>query len=240
MNRRNALKAAGALIAAPMLLSKPTYGQNVVDIDYVDFSGPLPNLALFGSNPALPKEEQIAKDILAKAPHATILVDVALYFESLPRLNDSGEFYNAAWATRWNPVVVGFYRHTDLSPHYVLNNGDTIPWCAAFLNWCLEACGYQTTDSASSGSFRSYGDSTDSPAIGDIAVFKSSNADDANVGRGHVGIFVAKTTDGLWILGGNQKAGKRYSSVCMSFFPSDMKALTFHSFRRPVRAHAAH
>jgi uncharacterized protein (TIGR02594 family) len=219
-----------------MMASRSVRAQGGLDQDYNDYSGALPNLALFGSNPALPSEEQEAKVILSKAPSASTIVDTALYFVSLPQINEKGEFYNAAWASQWNPVIVAFYHHTNLASHYVLVMGDTIPWCAAFLNWCLEANGFATTNSAGSGSFRTYGNSVQTPSIGDIVVFKSGDVDEARVGRGHVGIFVDKTAEGLWILGGNQKAGKHYSSVCISYFPSTMKKLVLHSFRRPVHS----
>ena len=118
----------------------------------------------------------------------------------------------------------------------MLKKGDAIPWCAAFLNWCLEAAELPTTESASSSSFRNYGAQVSEPETGDIVVFKSANADEAAAGRGHVGFFDGFDGQKIRVLGGNQKGGRRYSSVCFSSFPKTSNALIFHSYRRPVRA----
>jgi uncharacterized protein (TIGR02594 family) len=156
---------------------------------------------------------------------------VAQYFQGIVETNADGERYNAAWSTRWNPVIVGFYKTTSLSDRFILKKGDTIPWCAAFMNWCLAAAGLKTTAEASSGSFRDFGSETHSPSIGDIAVFQDTDPEKAKFGHGHVGIFLGLGEKRIRVLGGNQYAGKRYSAVCESSFPQNGGALKFHSYR---------
>ena len=174
----------------------------------------------------------MARELLAAAPRTKGLpIAAARYFEALKDVNADKERYNAAWAKRWNPVIVGFYKTTTLKDKYVLSKGDTIHWCAAFLNWCLGAAGCATTASASSGSFRSHGQKTTTPVPGDVVVFKHAKADLASQGRGHVGLFAGMDGERIRVLGGNQSAGRRYSSINESSFAKESDALVLHSFR---------
>jgi uncharacterized protein (TIGR02594 family) len=199
--------------------------------DYTDFDGDLPQIKLFGTNPALTDEQSIARAILLAAPKSKPLLTIAQYFADITRTNVDNECYNAAWHSRWNPVIVGFYKSTTLEDKYVLVHGDTIPWCAAFLNWCLGAAGKPTTDSASSSSFRVYGEATTTPQAGDIVVFKSADPALAAVGHGHVCIYLGMDGERIKVLGGNQTGGKQYSSVCETRIPQTSSVLVLHSFR---------
>jgi len=236
MQRRTVVQA----LALPLLASSIAQSKEVEkgELDYEDYAGDLPNLKLYGDKPALPAETRKAREMLDLARQKTGVIEVARYFESISETNDQGEKYNAAWASRWNPVIIGFYKSTTLADKYVFVRGDTIAWCAAFLNWCLEAAGKPTTKSASSGSFRTYGAEVKNPKAGDIVVFKNSNPVRGNAGFGHVGLFVEqrynsqRKREEIVVLGGNQKAGKRYSSVNTSAFPLQSDVNTFHSFRR--------
>lgn len=85
-----------------------------------------------------------------------------------------------------------------------------------------------------SGSFRlngGLGKSTTSPEAGDIIVFKQADPTEAAVGFGHVGIFVEEAPGGFRVLGGNQKAGRRHSSVNTTFFAHKSERLVFDSIR---------
>jgi hypothetical protein len=85
-----------------------------------------------------------------------------------------------------------------------------------------------------SGSFRlgkGLGRPTTNPTAGDIIVFRKADPKEAAVGFGHVALFVETAPGGFLVLGGNQKAGKRYSSVNTSFFPEKSGRLVFDSFR---------
>lgn len=234
MDRRTILKAG---ILGPTLLSlRPLFAQDKDDeVDYDDIETPFPpTYRLFGTKPALGPEEEQAREILAKAPIGKTLLETAQYFEQLTIKNQEGHMYNAQWPTRWNPVIVGFYQSSNVNESYVYRKGDTIDWCAAFLNWCLGRGGYKRTNNAMSGSFRlgkGLGKVTTSPKPGDIIVFKKADPQEAKVGFGHVGIFVEEVPGGFKVLGGNQKAGKRYSSVNTTFFPERSNRHVFDSIR---------
>ncbi|HHZ7293705.1 TPA: TIGR02594 family protein [Morganella morganii] len=73
-----------------------------------------------------------------------------------------------------------------------------VPWCAGFVNACLERAGIRSTRSDSSRSYLSFGDALKAPAYGCIVTF-------SRTGGGHVGFVVGKTESGqLMVLGGNQ------------------------------------
>ena len=113
--RRRAIVTGAAAVAASLAM-RWVSAQNQVKVrdDYPDFSGPLPSIRLFGSNPARPKEEELAIRILKGAPRAVGVLPAAHYFEAIEDMNEDGESYKAAWEKRWNPVIVGFYKSTQL------------------------------------------------------------------------------------------------------------------------------
>ena len=84
-----------------------------------------------------------------------------------------------------------------------------------------------------SGSFRlgGLGKSANEPKPGDIIVFKKRNSEEAKVGFGHVGIFIAETDKGYDVLGGNQAHGKKYTSVNTTFIGKDYPVFELDSFR---------
>lgn len=233
IDRRSILRMT---IAGVILLSKQSLfaQEHNEEGNYKEIRTPFPtNYRLFGTCPALGPEEDQARTILETAPVGKTLLETARYFEGLKIKNSEDHMYNAQWPTRWNPVIVGFYQSAKF-PYW---EGDTTAWCAAFINWCLRRGGYQSTKSASSGSFREspagpgLGTITHNPKPGDIIVFKKINRQEANAGRGHVGIYVAKAAGGYMVLGGNQKAGKEYSSVNTTFFPAKGSENMFDSIR---------
>ncbi|EOF5041630.1 TIGR02594 family protein [Providencia rettgeri] len=73
-----------------------------------------------------------------------------------------------------------------------------VPWCAGFVNACLERSGIQSTRSDSSRSYLAFGTVLNEPLYGCVVIFSRS-------GGGHVGFVVGKTESGsLLVLGGNQ------------------------------------
>ena len=74
-------------------------------------------------------------------------------------------------------------------------------WCADFMNATLKAGGGQGTGSGAARSFLNWGQPTDKPNPGDVAVF-SHRSDPAS---GHVGYFQGANPDGsISVLSGNQ------------------------------------
>jgi len=89
---------------------------------------------------------------------------------------------------------------------------DDVFWCSSYMNWLLDKCGYEHTDSKASRHFR--GNWKDGngrnhgivPFYGAITTWKK----DANPLHGHVSCIIAKKLDGagnvktIYCLGGNQ------------------------------------
>lgn len=172
-------------------------------------------------------EGSVAGRIVRGAPTTTPLA-IMLYFEALKTLNRDGEAYNAGWKSRWNPVIVDFFRETATEP-----SGDTTSWCAASLNWTLARCGYAGgTDSASSGSFRGVRGRTRHPQPGDIVVFGATDPAAFARGQGHVGLFLAETQDKVLVLGGNQKNLSGHQGVCRKWLAKrddERRLLSYHA-----------
>lgn len=97
---------------------------------------------------------------------------------------------------------------------------DEVPWCSAFVNWCVEAAGYVGTDSSRARDFLRWGRAIDPPAYGAIIVLSrgpSPPGPDVIDAPGHVGFLVASPTpDEILLLGGNQD-----NQVCTRPYPRD-------------------
>jgi uncharacterized protein (TIGR02594 family) len=94
---------------------------------------------------------------------------------------------------------------------------DETPWCAAFVNWCLEESGVSGTDNALARSFIGWGDPVLGDRLGAVAVVKRKGNKDASTGSRagfHVGFLVKSHRYSYRILGGNQG-----DSVCYRNFP---------------------
>lgn len=77
----------------------------------------------------------------------------------------------------------------------------TTAWCAAFVNATLNQAGLEGTNSLAARSFESWGQPTETPRPGDLAVFKRGDED----WMGHVGFFHGFDDSGnVLVLGGNQ------------------------------------
>lgn len=83
---------------------------------------------------------------------------------------------------------------------------DSIPWCSAFVNFCIQQAGGKGTRSAMARSFLGWGIETKNPKEGDIVVFKRGQSKS----KGHVAFVVEVTPLYIKCLGGNQS-----DSVCI-------------------------
>ncbi|MEL6298922.1 MAG: TIGR02594 family protein [Pseudomonadota bacterium] len=77
---------------------------------------------------------------------------------------------------------------------------DAVPWCAAFVGACLARAGLPSTGSLRARSYLDYGEAADDPRPGDIVVLRRG----ASPTAGHVGFYVGRTRERLFLLGGNQ------------------------------------
>jgi uncharacterized protein (TIGR02594 family) len=98
---------------------------------------------------------------------------------------------------------------------------DETAWCAAFANWVLLKANLKGTGKLNARSFLNVGTQTDTPVKGDLVVLWRNSPEDW---RGHVGFFIRKTKDEIYILGGNQ--GNR---VSINAYPTK-RLLNFRTF----------
>jgi uncharacterized protein (TIGR02594 family) len=102
-----------------------------------------------------------------------------------------------------NPRIIEYHATTLLRA-----TDDEVPWCSAFVNWCVTQAGYIGTNSAAAKSWLGWGKKLEEPVKGCICVL-------SRIGGNHVGLFHDKDDAGfIYILGGNQ--GDR---VSISRFP---------------------
>lgn len=78
---------------------------------------------------------------------------------------------------------------------------ENVPWCSAFVCYCLSKAGYRDTDSLLARSYLKYGVACD-PQKGAIAIFPRGN----DPTFGHVGIVddYHEATDTVWLVSGNE------------------------------------
>lgn len=200
-----------------------------------DYAGPLP-VGRLGKRPALDPEERVARAVLDRAPSGPSPYSVAQYFLAVGQGQYGEEWrpYVSGWPLRWNPVIVNFFKATNTSPE-----GDTTPWCAAFVNWCfLQSRKTAATHSASSGSFRCFGSETRDPRPGDLVVFNQPDAKEKCIGHGHVGFFVRDWGEEIEVLGGNQLEGhERSHRVSTKRIRKLGGAIIMHSCRTDALLH---
>ncbi len=77
---------------------------------------------------------------------------------------------------------------------------DKIPWCAAFVNWCLQEAGIEGTHKALARSFLSWGYEITEPKLGDIVVIRRS----ISRYKGHVYFYLDHGKGWIYGIGGNQ------------------------------------
>ncbi len=155
---------------------------------------------------------ELASQIISRAPRTGSPLDVAEYFRRVETRTKDGVYsFTSEWGHgRSNPIIIAFFGAAGSVDH---GDQDETPWCAAFVNWCIERVGGKGTKSAMSGSFRKSGNRTvrQDPRPGDIAVFRDSNRRLGNAGYGHVGFYVGDTGRHISVLGGNQSNRISYS-----------------------------
>lgn len=173
------------------------------------------------------RHDEISKAfrLMWDAPHDTDHMKVARYFQNIQDKNADNEVYNQEWAKRANPLITALFGMTATSPM----DGDQTSWCAAFVSFVLYAAKKPTQFCAQSGSYRTYGQATTKPKVGDIVVFQNTDASAAQ-GFGHVGFFISQTETNVTVLGGNQgKSGK--GQVNETTFAKAGAKLQLHSYR---------
>ena len=105
-----------------------------------------------------------------------------------------------------NSEILKYFDYTQLKGSQAAMT-DKTPWCAAFVNYCLEVSGVGGTNNATAYSFKSWGVSSFNPQFGVIAIMNYS----------HVGFVIGQNKDGrIVILGGNQNNAINLSPNAMN------------------------
>ncbi|OLP45748.1 CHAP domain-containing protein [Rhizobium oryziradicis] len=209
-----------------------------------------------GNEPPYRDEVKLARLILSRAPTNATAFNVAQFYYSLStglmddELGANSFTYGTEWPVRANPLIVSFFDATLLRTP----NGDITPWCAAFVNSCIEqglrgrsnSATIGGTRSAAALSFSDWGTGTEKPTQGDIVVFQHKR----KAANGHVGFFVTEVENGIYILGGNQMPlrskladgtyeARNTGEINVKFMPRDGKDLRLLTFRTHPSLHDA-
>jgi uncharacterized protein (TIGR02594 family) len=105
-----------------------------------------------------------------------------------------------------NPRITEYFKTTTLGAQ-----PDSVPWCSAFVNFCVTQSDNKGTDSALARSWLNWGVESDDLVPGCIMVIERGSPP-----KGHVGYFVGRDANGtIQLLGGNQS-----NAVNISSFPN--------------------
>jgi uncharacterized protein (TIGR02594 family) len=108
-----------------------------------------------------------------------------------------------------NARVQAYFAATSMGTH----TPDSVPWCSAFVNWCMKQAGIEGTHSAAARSWLDWGVPLLKPKLGCVIVFSRPLGGPQS---GHVGFYVGTNVNGAYsVLGGNQ--GDR---VCVADYPA--------------------
>jgi len=168
-----------------------------------------------GSTPP-PDAVSRATEIIEATPVGPYPIDVAQSFVN--RFYAEQPALISQWPDPmpWNPLIVDFFSATD---DHVAN--DMVPWCAAFVNWCLVRAGRKGSGDSSSQSFLSASFSSISvPRAGDLVVFTCYDLLGKDLGIGHVAFLRAVPSgDAIHVVGGNQSLDGHSSIICERDYP---------------------
>lgn len=99
---------------------------------------------------------------------------------------------------RDNPEILKYFKDLGFNIHRVK---DETAWCSAFMNWVAKSAGYNYANTLDARSWLKIGRKIKNPVMGDIVILWRVSPNDW---RGHVGIFIRKDENYIYILGGNQ------------------------------------
>lgn len=107
-----------------------------------------------------------------------------------------------------NPRIVAYHATTTLRA-----SSDETPWCASFVNWCLQQKGLKGTNSALAASWLNWGKPSAAKA-GAITVIYNKAASNSSLtySGNHVAFLVKETSTHYKLLGGNQSNQVKISS----------------------------
>lgn len=104
-----------------------------------------------------------------------------------------------------NPRILEYFSSTSFHA-----SDDLVPWCSAFVSWCLEQAGVKSTRSAAARSYLNWGESIQKGIQGAIVILSRGN----DLTKGHVGFWWSEDLTQVYLLSGNQR-----NKVCVQGFP---------------------
>ncbi len=99
--------------------------------------------------------------------------------------------------SKHNPRVVEYFAKVG---HSWVKDDETA-WCAAFVGFCLETAGINSTKKLNARSYMDWSVPSITLQLGDIIVFWRGSK---SGWQGHVGFYIGETDTGILTLGGNQ------------------------------------
>lgn len=124
--------------------------------------------------------------------------------QNLPLLNQPPNWLLTALAEYGVREIPGIHASPRILQYHATTTlratSDEVPWCSAFVNWCMRECGIKGTDSAAARSWLAWGTPLQLPKLGCVVVFSSARGADA----GHVGFLQRSEQHWTYVLGGNQ------------------------------------
>lgn len=116
-----------------------------------------------------------------------------------------------------NPRILEYHAATSLGA-----KEDEVPWCAAFVGWCLKQAGLPSTDSAAAISYATYGVKLKEPREGCIVVIrqrkKGTDQATGSSSGNHVAFFEAIVDNRISLLGGNQSDSVKSSTFGLASY----------------------
>lgn len=100
---------------------------------------------------------------------------------------------------------------------------DETAWCSAFVNWCAKTVNLPYSGKLTARSWLKVGKQVQEPELGDVVVFWRESP---RSWKGHVGFFIRKTKNWIYVLGGNQN-----NQVKVSAYPKKR----FLQYRRLIK-----
>jgi uncharacterized protein (TIGR02594 family) len=104
-----------------------------------------------------------------------------------------------------NPRILEYHATTTLHA-----TSDEVPWCAAFVNWCLRQAGINGTGSAAAVSYLKWGIETDR-LPGAVIVLRTPAGH-------HVGFYAGEDPTHIRLIGGNQSDQVKLSTYPLSTY----------------------
>jgi uncharacterized protein (TIGR02594 family) len=122
--------------------------------------------------------------------------------------------------TKDNPRILSYYAKAGFPGI----NDEATPWCAGFVNYCLESAGVAGSKSLAAREFLNWGKEVKKPYVGCVAVLWRVSPQSW---QGHTGFVVGETATHIKLLGGNQD-----NKVCVKSFPKNEVL----GYREPMKA----